>query len=165
MDNLLVYLERLELIAFFSGFPLLYAFVVVLAGPAGKRSPLKQRVFSLLGYGYGVVGLAYLGFTLFNWNEMQMPWLKCWALLSILFIIPALARRPWLCLIHSLPFFYLFVTDLFSKGRDTHIASNNMKLYTDSLLIQGGALLALFIIVMIYKALRNHHPRAGTKSF
>lgn len=166
MDNLSAYLERLELIAFFSGFPLLYAFVLFLAGPAGNRSPFKQRVYSLLPYGYALAGLSYLGFALNNWypnyspgfiwNDMQMPFLKTWAFLSILFFIPALAKKPIFCLIHSLPFFYLVIRDLFGRGGDAHVVSNDMKLYTDSLLIQTGALLALFIIVVIYRHLRQY---------
>ena len=104
MDNsFFAYLQQLELMAFFSGYPLLYAVVFFMAGNKQSRNNFKKRLISLLPYVYPVVGTLYLGLQLKNLYpdysfenvklSMQHPWLIVWGLLSILFWIPALGKK------------------------------------------------------------------------
>ena len=161
-DDFFSYLQRLELMAFFSAYPLLYAVINVIAGNS-KRKVLK-RLPSLLPYAYAMVGSLYFGLQLKNLypdysfenisSAVQQPLLTIWALLSLLFWIPALAKKPVISLLHSFVFFFLLLKDLFAqlfRDGDKNIVRNDMKVYTDSLLLNSGA---IFIITIIYLLIR-----------
>ena len=162
MDNsFFAYLQQLELMAFFSGYPLLYAVILFFAGNQQVKNNFKTRVVSLLPFGYALVGTLYLGLQLKNLYPdytvenikltIQQPWLIGWGLLSVFFWIPALGKKTVLSLIHSLVFFFFLIRDLFlqmsspSVGND--MVRNDMKIYTISLLIN---LSALAFIVLVY---------------
>jgi len=159
-NNFFAYLERLELMAFFSGYPLLYAISLFIAGNRQLKNNFKSRIVSLLPFAYALVGTLYLGLQLKNLYPdysigninltMQQPWLIIWGLLSIFFWIPALGKKPILSLIHSLVFFFFLVRDFFllsfhlSAGKN--VLGNDMKIYTDSLLLNLGALILVTLI-------------------
>ena len=63
-DSFFEYLHRLELMAFFSGYPLIYLLVFFIAGNKRSESRLKGKVFGLLPYSYALVGTLYLGLQL-----------------------------------------------------------------------------------------------------
>jgi hypothetical protein len=162
-DDFLSYLERLELLAFFSAYPLVCAIVYAVTGNS-KREVLK-KLPSMLPYAYVLVGLLYLGLQLKNLypdysfenirSSVQQPFFKIWAILSILFWIPALAKKPVLSLIHSLVFFFFLVRDLYFQltavSADKNIVKNDMKIYTDSLLLNSGAFVVLVIFYLIIR--------------
>ena len=122
MDSFFAYMQRLELLAFFSGYPLVYTVVVFIAGGRPPGNKFKRRMGSLLPFAYALVGSLYLGLQLKNLYPdysieyitltMQQPYLMIWGLLSILFWIPTLAKKTVLSLLHSLVFFFLLVIDL-----------------------------------------------------
>ena len=95
-DDFFSYLQQLELMAFFSAYPLFYAIVNVIFGNSKKE--IFVRLPSLLPYGYALVGVLYLGLQLKNIypdysfenisSSVQQPLLTIWALLSLLFWIP-----------------------------------------------------------------------------
>ena len=162
MDNtFFAYLQQLELIAFFSGYPLLYAVTVFFAGNQPGKNNFKSRIVLLLPFAYALVGTLYLGLQLKNLypdysvenikQTIQLPWLTGWAMLSIFFWIPALAKKTTLSLIHSLVFFFFVIRDIFlqisAPSADNDIVRNDMKLYTVSLLIN---LSTLALIVLVY---------------
>lgn len=170
MDNsFFAYLERLEQMAFFSGYPLLYAVVLFIAGKNQLRDNFKSRAVSLLPFAYALVGTLYLGLLLKNLypdytfgnikRTMQQPWLIIWGLLSILFWIPALCKKRVLSILHSLVFFYFLVRDLFvhsfQTSGDNNVIRNDMKIYTDSLLLNLGA----FVIIVFLSILLTHNKR------
>src|SRR5689334_20796499 len=146
------YFERLELIGFFAAYPLVYALVNVIAGNKEKGT-FQYSLRSLLPFAYALTGLLYLGFLARNLypdyslshirSSVYHPYLKVWALLSVLFWIPFLSKRPILSLLHSFVFMYLLVRDIFnyafSGNRDVNIIRNDMKLYADSFLLNCGA--------------------------
>ena len=165
MDNsFFAYLQQLELMAFFSGYPLLYAVVFFMAGNKQSRNNFKKRLISLLPYVYPVVGTLYLGLQLKNLypdysfenikQTMQHPWLIIWGLLSILFWIPELGKKTFLSLLHSLVFFFFLASDLFLQSQasavDDNIVKNDMNVYTVSLLLNLGALLLILLLSIIY---------------
>ncbi len=166
-DDFLSYLERLELMAFFSAYPLVYAIVYVVTGNS-KRQTVKTLP-SFLPYAYALVGLLYLGLQLKNLYpdysfenirlSVQQPYLKTWALFSLLFWIPALAKKPILSLLHSLVFFFFLLRDLFLQSSvlsaDKNIVRNDMKIYTDSLLLNLGALILVILISLLIGRLKR----------
>src|SRR5205807_2060212 len=97
-------------------YPLLYFAVHFFAGPMLKKGITKINLVSLLPVAYAIVGILYLGLQLKNLypdytlENIKLttsdPYLKTWALLSLLFFIPYLAKKPVLSLLHSLVFFY-----------------------------------------------------------
>jgi hypothetical protein len=163
MDNsFFAYLQQLELMAFFSAYPLVYSVIYVVAGNSQKELPRKLP--SLLPYAYALVGTLYLGLQLKNLypdyslenirSTVQQPLLTLWALLSLLFWIPALAKKPVISLLHSFVFFFFLLKDilltLFSSDTDKNIIKNEMKVYTDSLLLNLGALILVTLFFLLF---------------
>jgi len=176
-DNFFSYLQQLELMAFFSGYPLVYAIILSIAGKKQLRNNFKSSIVRLLPYSYALVGILYLGLQLKNLYPdysaenikiaLEHPFLKIWGLLSLLFWIPTLAKKTELSLLHSLVFFFLLLKDLivqssFNEG-NTHIIKNDMKVYTDSLMINISSLLVVSITYFLYQWIRQnskpHHPQ------
>ena len=160
--------------AFFSGFPLLYAIVIVTAGYLQKKSELKKKLISLLPYTYAIVGTLFIGLQIRNLypnydfenikNSILHPFLFFWACLSILFWFPAVNKRTVLSLIHSLAFLLILLKDLFinisqTPADDKSIIRNDMKIYTDSLLLNAGVyfltILVLFFLIPLIKKLKT----------
>jgi hypothetical protein len=172
MENFFAYLERLETLGFFSGYPLVFALVLVIAGAKEQRRGLRERLVRMLPYAYALTGTLYLGMILRNawpdldmenlFTSLQQPWLRIWALISILFWIPLFARTPLLSLLHSLLFFYFIVRDivLYSTGQaDKHLVRNDMKVYGDSLLIILAAFFLLTALASLYSGYREQQRR------
>src|SRR6187401_2019807 len=124
MDNsFFTYLQQLQLMAFFSGYPLLYVFILFIAGNQQEKNNFKRRIVYLLPFGYALAGTLYLGFQLKNLYPdyslvnikltLQQHWLIGWGLLSILFWIPALGKKTVVSLIHSLVFFFFIIRDIY----------------------------------------------------
>ena len=167
-NNFFAYLHRLELISFFSGFPLLYTIVFFIAGAQESGNNFKRRVVPLLPFAYALVGTCYLalqlkklypGYTLENITHInQQPYLMAWGLLSILFWIPALAKKTVLSLLHSLVFFFLVAVDIFSQpsaGTDNDTIRNDMSIYTISLLLNLTAISVLVLVSFLYTRYKN----------
>ena len=167
-NNFFAYLQLLELMAFFSGFPLVYSIALVFSEKISARNK-KLNLRRLLPYAYALVGTLYLGYQLKNIypdysvenfkNTFLHPYLINWALLSLLFWIPAISKRVVLCLLHSLVFFYFLLRDLFVQltdpAADKNIISNDMKIYTTSLMINIGALIFILLVTLLYKFLKE----------
>ncbi len=170
-NNFFAYLQLLELMAFFSAYPLLYAIINVIAGNSKKE--VLKKLPSFQPYAYALVGSLYLGLQLKNLYpdysienisaSVQQPFLTIWALLCLLFWIPALAKKPVISLLHSFVFFFFLLRDLFSQlfgsTTDKNILRNEMKVYTDSLLLNLGAFSIIVILSLLftrYKKRLNH---------
>jgi hypothetical protein len=170
VDSLDSYLEKLKLIAFFSGFPLIYLIIIILAGTRKGVATFKSKLPSLLSIAYGLVGLLYWGYMVRELypdysaeniqSTVQLPLLEIWALLSLLFLIPLFFRNPVLSLLHSLVFMYLLVKDIFSYAfsteTDRHILRNDMKLFTDSLLLNTGTFIVVALIYYFINRARKN---------
>jgi len=176
MDNsFLAYLQQLELIAFFSGYPLLYAIVVFAAGNQADSNNYKARAVKLLPYAYALVATLFLGFQLKKLYpdysaahlklSMQHPWLVIWGLMAILFWIPALAKKKSLSLIHSLAFFFFLARDLFTQlfasSSNNDLVRNDMRIYTNSLFLNLAAFALLMLTAFLFTWYKKH---AGSKS-
>jgi hypothetical protein len=178
MDNsFFAYLQRLEVIAFFSGYPLLYAVATYFAGKQLIKKIPGPVLISLLPLGYALIGTLYLGLQAKNLypdysmenirqSVMYNPFLQVWALLAILFWIPALAKKTVLSLLHSLVFFFLLVYNIVTQfilpSSGNSMVRNDMKLYTMSLLLNLGAL--LFILLVYSLVHRYRHYKAPSRN-
>jgi hypothetical protein len=54
-NNFFAYLQQLELMAFFSGYPLLFAVVVFIAGGQSSKNEFKKRSFTFLPFAYASI--------------------------------------------------------------------------------------------------------------
>jgi hypothetical protein len=161
-SSFLAYLQRLEMMAFFSGYPLVFYLLRIVAG----NKPLNNRssFISILPCAYALLGILYLGLLLKNLYpdysveniklKMQTPFLIIWGLLSILFWIPSLRRQPVLSLLHSLIFFFFILRDillhLFGLSADNLMVKNDMKIYTISIVLNLTSLALLAIIFFLF---------------
>ena len=175
-ESFFVYLYRLELIAFFSGYPLLYTVVLMIAAKRHESSDLvKGPPFRLLlSYCYALVATLYVGFELNNFSPgywidnfkrlAYHPYLVMLGFAGTLFWIPALARRPVFTLLHSLVFFALLINDVFFPGKDPlenrDTIKNGMKLYTASILLHCFS----FMLVMVIYYLKRWFKRTRWSS-
>ena len=165
-NSFFYYLHRLELIAFFAGYPMIYGIVLLIAGNPQQRNDLKKTIVSLLPYSYALVGTLYVGFELRNLYPNYSikefaphPFLFVWGVLAMIFWIGALTKRPGIALFHSLVFFILLVSDLFfsesaaSGSRDT--IRNDMKLYSASILLNSLSFITVTVIYYLLRWLRS----------
>src|SRR6478672_4923359 len=113
------YIDRLGLIAFFAGYPVIYSIILVINGD--DRTFVKKLVV-LLPYAYALTGTLFMGFIareLFSdptnnfASFFQNSYLRIWGLLAVLFWIPAFNKKPVYSLLHSLVFFLLLLKDFF----------------------------------------------------
>jgi len=165
-SDLMAYIERLELMAFFSGYPLVYAGVLAFAGKGENGS--TSRWIRLLPFAYALTGTLFFGLLLKDLfpdysgkhiaGHFQSSYLGIWALLTILFWIPAFSKKPVFSLLHSLVFFSFLLYDLYvyvSSSTGLEFLKNDMKIYTDSLLLNVASLLVVFIIQFTIQCMLN----------
>ena len=160
------YLQRLEIMAFFSGYPLVYLITLAFAGKPQTRTVTKKQLVLLLPFSYALTGVLYLGLQLKNLypdysvvhinSEIQNPFLIIWGLLTVLFWIPALNKKPVISLLHSLVFFFPLLKDLYiqisSESADKSVLKNDMKVYSDSILLN----ISTFVFIIILYFLITH---------
>lgn len=171
MDNsFFIYLQQLEILVFFSGYPLIYLLVQSIVSIPSLNNNLRKRLWFLLPYAYALAGILFLGFELKNMfpdfsveniaQRIQNPFLFCWGLLSITFLIPALRRRQVLAFIHSLVFFYPLISMLFqNKGlsvSENDSLKNFMRVYTISLLLYCVIIAVLYAVSFFLKQKRSN---------
>jgi hypothetical protein len=167
-NSFFAYLQQLELMAFFSGYPLLYAVIVYFSGNKRPGNNFKSRIASVLPFGYALIGTLYLGLQLkklyFNYSSgnikqmMHLPWLMIWGLLSVLFWIPTLSKKKELSLIHSLVFFFFLLRDItlqFGASTDKNILRNDMRIYTISLMLNLGAFILMILLSFFISQNKN----------
>jgi hypothetical protein len=169
MDNsFLASIQKLEAMAFFSGYALVYTATLFFSGNLLLKGKFTGRIVSFLPLSYALTGTLFLGFQLktlypdYSFEHIrltiQQPYLLIWGLLSITFWIPALNKRAILSLIHSLVFFCFLASDLFiqltTPSADNNIIKNDMKVYAASVILNLGTLgflTLLFILSTYYK--------------
>lgn len=165
--NLVDFFQRFELLGFFAGYPLFFALVYFAAGFNKRAFTSKwQKLSPLLTSSYALVGALFLLFVLWPLFQGQvvqagsitMIMLKAWGITAMLFWIPSLRRLPFISLLHSLIFFGLILIDIFSgtnsaPGRDQ--VRNDMRVLTDSLLLNTLTFITVFIATYIQKIVRQ----------
>ena len=169
-SNILNDIQQLEVLAFFSGYPLIYYLVRILTRNTLHKNSKRAELISILPFAYALIGTLYFGLQLKNIypdytienikHHIQQPWLQIWGLLSILFWIPAIPKRQVLSLLHSLVFFLVIVKDLlFRFGgfiRDHDMMRNEMRLYTVSIFLNLAAYIFLFLLFQLFPIHKKH---------
>jgi len=170
-DSFFEYLQQLEMMAFFTGYPIVYALIVFLKGNEKSKNNIRNKLFTLLPIGYALAGLLFTGLQLkklypdysiaYINTEFQNSYLAIWGLLSLLFFIPFFYKKPILSLLHSLVFFSLLIKDLFlhltSSNGDNNVVKNDMNVYTSSILLNISTLLISLVFYLVIKGLRKKH--------
>jgi len=168
-DEMIAYLERLELLAFFSGYPLIYFLILSLAGQKSTRTPFKSKLVLSLPLAYALSGTLLWGLQLKNLypdyslshirSDVQFSFIKIWGLLSILFWLPIFRKKVIISLFHSLVFFYLILKTIFlqltSTIVDKDLFKNDMKVYFDSILLNSATFIATTILFFLIARLRK----------
>jgi hypothetical protein len=166
------YISQLQLLAFFAGYPLIYTLVNFLATKRHERTSfLSNKWVQLLPFAYALIGTLFIGlflksispdFSLKNIAEQfQSPFLEGWAIMSVLFWIPAFTKKPVFSLFHSLPFFFLLINHFFTQTTSSSgrfVIDNDMKMYTISFLLNIVALVfiyALFYCLRYFRIYKN----------
>lgn len=157
------YIDLLEMLAFFSGYPLIYFIVITIAGKKESRTRFKNLLIPVLTIEYAIVGTLYLGLQLKNLYPdyslstvkgiFDNPFFKTWALLALLFWLPIFWKKSFLCLLHSLPFFFILLRDIWQyiNHKDgNEVVKNDMKLFTTSLLLNAAAFVACILISLFF---------------
>ena len=161
-DGFLSYLQQLEMIAFFSWYPLVFAISYAIAENAKINKGFISFILPSLPFSYGLLGILFLGLQLKNLypdyssaninSHLQHPYLVIWGLLAILFFIPGLRKKKQLPLIHSFAFFALILIDLLKHFSNSNgIVQNDMKVYAFSLIFNMCTLLVVTTIGYLFK--------------
>ncbi len=161
-NSFFAYIQKLELLAFFSGYSLLCAIILIFAGNNESGNNLRKRTVFILPLSYALVGTLYLGLQLKNFYlsyssgnirpAIHLSYLMVWGLLSILFWIPSLRKRPSLSLLHNLVFFFILVKDMIlqiSSSVDGNILKNDMRMYTVSFLLNLSAFILIVLLSFV----------------
>jgi hypothetical protein len=163
MESFFSYVEWIELETFFSGYLLVYAIIHLVASKPPLTNFAKTRLLPKLPLAYALAGTLYLGLQLkdaypdYTIGHMaasiQLPFLKIWALLSILFWIPLFRKKPVFSLLHSSVFFFLLLKslylNLFTSAADNDMVRNSMKIYSVSIILYLVALLLVTLISLL----------------
>lgn len=169
-DSFISYVQQLEVMAFFSGYPLLYFFIQTIAGKKSERNMFKNNMVSLLPKTYATVALLYFGLLLRNLYpditpekfvaETDNAFLVYWGIGAALFWLPLLNKRPILSLFHSLVFFFILLKEMYKVltgiNADKTVLKNEMKVYFDSLLLLGSIYLIFLMISFLVTRLRKN---------
>lgn len=163
-NDIIAYIQKLELFGFFPGYCVIYAILFSLkTANTGKAQTLLKKITLLLPYSYALVATLYLGMVLKNISpdfsmknvdaQFQLPFLQIFGLVAVLFWIPLFSKKPIFSLLHSLLFFSFLMWDFivqFNSPAGKEIINNNMKVFTDSLLLNT---IALSFVTLIHFSL------------
>jgi hypothetical protein len=162
-SSFIVYIQKLELIAFFSGYPVIYA-IFLFVDAEHTFHFFKKSLLSFLPLAYALMGTFFLGLQLkklyphYTFQTITqtnaLPYLTVWGLLSLLFWLPAFSKKSWLALLHSFIFFLLLLQDFFPQlitpYSNNDNLNNEMKMYIFSLLLNLGAVAVVMLTYFVY---------------
>jgi hypothetical protein len=160
MNDFFVYIERLELIAFFTGIPLLGIVIFLVIG---KRKMGITLLHTIIPLTYATLSVLYFAMKIYqhgldigNWlvqGTLLHNLLKGWAISAILFFIPAFRKR-WkgLSHYHGLVFYGILLNDLIQ----TNWQALSAELIRNEWLLQAlstlGTLLMLAVLYFLLPA-------------
>jgi hypothetical protein len=170
--DIFMYIEQMELMAFFAGYPLVFAIVRFLADEfRNSRVGWIRKLPALLPYAYAFTATLYAGMVLNSMyphysagllrEQFSAHYLRIWGVFAVLFWIPAFSKKPIFSVLHSLVFFFFLLKDVFmhiSTTADGRI-SNDMKIYSISLLLNAVTLGVTAVAYFILDRIRKHRNR------
>jgi hypothetical protein len=156
--------ERFELMAFFSGYALIY---LLLNGLWRNDFSLKFSKARLLSYSYALTGTLFIGYVVRkifinldagNQVHFYHPILYLFGILAALFWIPVFSKRSSLALLHSLVFFALIPLDIISYARgsvEREQVGNDMNVLSISIIFNVSTAILMFIFLRLSQKKRN----------
>jgi len=171
-SSFLAYIQKLEAMAFFSGYALVYTVVLFILGNRRLKGKLSDRIISFLPISYALIGILFLGFQLkklypdYSFEHIQFtiqqPFLIIWGLLPIAFLAPMLYKRPVFSLLHSCLFFYFVASDLFfqaiTPSADNNIVKNDMRVLAASIILNIAIPGLITMLFLAFNYLKKHKP-------
>ena len=166
MTDFFIYIERLELIAFFTGVPLLGIVIFLVIG---KRERGMVLLHTILPITYAILSVLYLGMKMYQHGLDMGDWLlrgsvlhillKGWAISASFFFIPAFRKR-WrgVSHYHGLVFYGIILNDLIQASRRALSA----ELIRNEWFLQGLSILGTtLLLVLVYFLLPARYCRLG----
>ena len=170
MNDFFTYIEKLELVAFFAGYPLVYFFILLLSNTSFIKYSLREGLIKGLSNAYVIVVFLYIGMKLnhtynefngqgisWNYNHLNF-YLKTWAFLGVLFLFRPFKSKPVLLLLHSLVFFIIVAIDilLFMNHKiQIEVVHNEMRLYFLSVLLHLTCIFSVIIYYLLLPKLKS----------
>lgn len=177
-SSFLAYIQKLEVMAFFSGYALVYTVILFILGNRRLKGNLSDRIISFLPTSYALISILFLGFQLkklypnYSFEHIQFtihqPFLIIWGLLPVAFLIRALNKRPVLSLLHSCLFFYFVASDLFfqaiTPSADNSIVKNDMKVLAASVILNMAVPGLVTMLFLALNYLKKAKPLIAKKA-
>ena len=145
--DLFSYFEKLELIAFFSAFPMFYVLVHFVSNDLNIKKRWVANMPKTMPLTYAIITLLYLGMKIhqmFEVHSLNLDWgnmlayFKIWVVLGLLFFLPYFREKKSWSLLHSLPFTIIILVD-FARFYNHQVSQdyihNEMRLYFTSFMI------------------------------
>ena len=162
--DLQTFIQRLELLGFFAGYPLLYALVSVISGyrsGASGGGGDRAKLPALLPTAYASVGALFLFYLLWQAarsGSFGILALRAWGIGAILFWLPRWRKFPVYSLLHSLVFFGLMVSDMVTgfstlSGRDQ--VANDIRVISLGFVLNATVFALILLVVFIRRTIRQ----------
>lgn len=147
MERIFFYIERLELIGFFSAYLPFYLLVYLFSKNFIKDSVSQKRIVHVLPLCYALAGTLYLGLVcrgIYESSSLEVisqsgyKFLKIWGLSAALFWLPVLRNNSLTGLLHNGIIVAYLVYDFFfisTTYRFKEELLNNAKVFFDSILL------------------------------
>lgn len=173
MNDIFSYIDKLELIAFFSGYLIVLTFVSIIAYNY-KSIKWVNGFKSLLSKSYGIIGLLYIGMkahqylpTLIKYpfSTIQLPLdlIHILAYFTFIFLFLSIKIGYKISIIHSAIYLcivlYYTAQYTFYHNLDYSFIHNILNVFIDSLLLNITVLVLAFIFVQLKLYIRNRWLR------
>lgn len=165
MNDLFIYIEQVELIAFFSGLPVIW----VLSNLFFRSKPFDTTLlYQILPYVYGILSVLYVGMKLnAYWTNLFAGWffgnywhifLKFWAISAIFFLLPIQHNFFKRCsFFHSLVFYAILAKDLilfFNNRLSAELIRNEWEMHLLSIVL-AAVLACILYCLFRFRFYRN----------
>lgn len=163
MNDFFIFLEKLELIAFFGGFPLVYFLVYFISTDFSFGKNWLIQLPKRLPVAYAFTTLLFVGMKLDQWIRSHgaaidfrsyLFYFQAWAFLGLLFFSIFFRRKPHYTLLHSVPFISLLIFDFYTyyKGYlQVEMLHNEMRLYGLGTILNIISVLIVSSLYLIFK--------------
>lgn len=166
------FVQWVELETFFSGYLIIVLITYLLSRKWRGKPSIIRYLLRNLPKAYALVGTLYLALQIKNayphlgigtiTGDGRYAYLRIWAMLSVLFWIPALNRNIIFSLVHNMIFFILmgisFYNGLFSGDVNGDMNMNNIKIFAASLALNLLSILFFLMIRLIFKYDSSQDP-------
>jgi hypothetical protein len=173
MNDIFSFIDKLELIAFFSGYLIVLIFISIIIYNY-KSIKWINCLNSILTQSYGIIGLMYLGMKIHQYlptlikyplSTIQLPldFIHILAYLSFIFLFLPIRIGYKISIIHSAIYLsivlYYTAQYTFYHNLDYSFIHNILNVFIDSLLLNMTILSLVFIFVQLNQYIRNRFLR------